>query len=648
MKSAIKYSLVFAIFTLLPSAQADEGGEEVESAKTFDLNYYSQSDSKNVNGSASYTVQLTRNLDFATSTSLDNGYNPEDNRSSRGRNTSLSIDYDPPSPWRLSVSYGNSYNLVHRPPAEEYDEFKTESSSNGVDSSLDYEFSTDLKADLRLGVQDSSQEILIARGEDVTPPTTSRSHNFGGGIDYNLTAATTFSVDYSGDISYSKIEIAKTRTYPPRPIKPALSHKIGNTVSGQIGMNKDLSEKLNLNLSFGVIDSVGRDRLEPALDSDMLDGNASGDVTYDLSSLLSLSNSVSFGRGRDFYENKERYRKIFNEIRYDVKRARFTNTTNVRVTPGEHSEFNVAINYEETENILRDADGKLPSRDDPGPASSCEMPSSYRITSDYDLALGEDVTFHLAHYLTESRLHKLVFPEQDKTTKFNNLDGNVGFDWTKSLRVDVNTAMNVVLYRHDDPDTAEDEDHDDLRILLGTSFIYDVTRDTTVEIKTDISKSSTTYIDPLTTKTDYAQINRHLYANVRRDFGELFKPSVGVDITYGRDYFPGSPQSNKRRLNIGVNPGAEINTSDKLKLNLTFSYSRETIEGVFEPDPEDWQIIYGYAGGVGVTYVVSKNLTLTSNSRASHSYYIKNSKRRYKEVPNETFFDFDAGLSFTF
>ena len=214
MKSAIKYFLVFAMLILLPSAQADEGGEEAESAKTFDLNYYSQSDSKNADGSVSYTVPLTRNLDFATSTSLDNGYNPEDNRSSRGRNTSLSIDYDPPSPWRLSFSYGNSYNLVHRPPTEEYDEFKTESSSNGVDSSLDYEFSTDLKADLRLGVQDSSQEILIARGEEVPPPTTSRSHNFGGGIDYNLTAATTFSVDYSGDVSSSKIEVAKTRTYP--------------------------------------------------------------------------------------------------------------------------------------------------------------------------------------------------------------------------------------------------------------------------------------------------------------------------------------------------------------------------------------------------------------------------------------------------
>lgn len=648
MRSAVKYLWLFAIFILLAPARADEGGEEATSAKTFDLNYTSQSDSKNVSAGVSYTVPLTDDLDFATSTSLDNGLNPEDNRTSRGRNTTLSIDYDPPSPWRLNVSYGNSYSLVHRPPAEQYDEFKTESSFNGVDSSLNYEFSDDLKADLRLGVQDSSQEILIARGEEIPPPTTSRSHNFGGGIDYNLTAATTVSVDYSGDISSSKIEVAKTRTYPERKIKPAVSRKITNNLSGQIGMNKDLSDKLNLNLSFGVNDNVGRDRLEPALDGDTLDGSASGDVTYNLSSLLSLSNSAGFTRGRDHYDNKERYRKIFNEIRYDVRRATFDDTVNIRVTPGEHSEFNVAVYYEESENILRDADGKLPARDEPGPASSCEMSESYRITSDFDLALGEDVTFHLAHYLTESRPHNLVFPEQDQTTKFNNLDANVGFDWTNALRVDVNTSMNVAMYRYDDEETARDSDHDDLKILLGTSFIYDVTRDTTVEIKTDISKNSTTYVNPFTTRNDNAQINRHLNTNVRREFGELFKPNVGIDITYGRDYYPGSPRSNRRRWVVGVSPGAELNTSDDLKLNFYFSYSRDKTEGVFRPEPEDWQINYGYAGGVGITYVVSENLTLTSSSSASHSFYIKNSKRRYKEVPNETFFDFDAGLNFAF
>lgn len=648
MKSAIKYLLVLFISVSFAPARAGEGGEEAESAKTFDLNYASRSDSKSTAASVSYTVPLTSNLDFSTSTSLDNGYNPEDNRSSRGRSTNLSINYDPPSPWRMSVSYGNSYSLVHRPPSERYDEFKTESSSNGVNSSLDYEFSSDLKTDLRLGVEDSSQEVLIARGEEVPPPTTSRRHSFGGGADYNLTTATTFSIDYGGDISSSKIEVTKTRTYPERKPKPAVSRKIGNSVSGRLSTNKDLSEKVNLNVSLGASDSVARDKLEPALDSDMLSGDASGDVTYNLSSLLSLSNSVTFNRGRDFYENKGRYEKQFNEVRYDVRRSGFTNNTNIRVAPGEHSEVNVNVEYSETENILKDVNGKLPPPDPPGPASSCETSSAYKVTSDFDLALGEDVTFHLAHYLTENRPHKLVFPEQDSTTRLNNLDGNVGFDWTEALRVDVRTAMSTVLYRYNDLETARDSDHDDLNVSLGTGFIYDLTRDTTLEIKTDISKTSTRYVNPATTGTDTARINRHLNAKVRREFGELFKPSVSIDLTHARDYFPASPRSNKRQRVLGVFPGIEINTSDKLKLNLNFSFSNDLREGVFRPDYEDWQLTRSFAGGVGLTYVLSQNFTFSANTNTSHTYYIKNSKRRYKEVPSETFFDVDAGFNFTF
>jgi hypothetical protein len=637
------------LFVLLAAARADEGGGEAESAKTFDLNYFSRSDSKNVGGSVSYTVPLTSNLDFSTSTSLDNGYNPEDNRSSRSRNTGLSIDYDPPSPWRMNVSYGNSYGLVHRPPSEEYDEFKTETSSNDLNSSLNYEFSDDLKTDLTLGVGDSMQEVIIARGEEVPPPSTSRTHRFGGGADYNLTAATTFSVNYNGDISSSKIDVVKSRTYPPRESKPALSRKIGNTVDGRLSMNKDLTDKLNLNISFGATDTVNRDNLEPAFDGDSLNGDASGDVTYNVSSLLSLSNSVSFSRRRDFYENKERYRKIFNDIRYDVKNASFDNTANIRVTPGEHSEINVAVNYGESENVLRDADGNLPSKEnDPGAASSCEITQSYRVTTDFDLALGEDVSFHLAHYLTESRPHKLVFSEQDQTTRNNNLDGNIGFDWTDKLRVDVATAMNVVLRRFEDPKSAL-ENSDDLKITLGTGFIYDVTRETTLEVKTDISKNSTTYVNPETVNTDTAQINRRLNTRMTREFGQLFKPTVGVDLTYGRDYFPGTPRSNKRRWIVGINPSTEVNTSDKMKLNFGFSYTRDRSEGVYRPRLEDWQIIVGYAGNLSVTYVLSQNLTFTSSTSSSHTYYLRlNRLGRYKEVPNETFFDFNAGLNFIF
>ncbi len=650
MKSVIKYLLVVSASVFVASARADEGGEGgegTESAKTFDLSYSSLSDSKSTAASVSYTVPLTPNLDFSTSTSLDNGYNPEDNRSSRGRNTSFSIGYDPPSPWRLNVSYGNSYSLVHRPPSERYDEFKTKSSSNGVNSSLDYEFSSDLKSDLTLGVEDSSQEILIARGEEVPPPTTSRTHRFGGGVDYNLTTATTFSVDYNGDISSSKIEVTKTRTYPERKPKPTLSRKIGNTVSSRLSTNKDLSEKLNLNLSFGVTDNVGRDRLEPALDSDLLDGSASGDVTYNLSPAWSLTNSVTFNRGRDFYENKALYEKQFNEVRYDVRRSTFKNNANIRVKPGEHSEASVAVEYEEKENILKDVNGKLPPRNRPESATSCEISSSYIVTSDFDLALGEDVTFHLAHYLTESRPHLLVFPEKDETTRLNNLDGSVGFDWTENLRVDVDTAMGITLYRYKNPVAAR-ENHDGLNVSLGTGFIYDVTRDTTLEVKTDISKTSTQYLNPLATGTDTARINRHLSTKVRREFGKLFKPEVTADLSYGRDYFPASPRGNMRQWVWGVFPGMEINTSDKLKLNLSSSFNNDLREGVFRPDPENWQLIRSFAGGIGVTYVLSQNLTFAASTNTSHTYYIKNSKRRYKEIPNETFFNVDAGFNFIF
>ncbi len=648
MKFKTEYFLAIACLLGLAPAWAQEEGGEGESAKTIDLGYFSVSDSRNANTSVSYTVPLTENVDFSTSTSLENGYNREDNRSSRGRNTSLSVDYDPPSPWRLSVAYGNTYSLVHRPWSEEYAEFKTESSSNNVNSSLDYEFSDDLKADLTLGVDESSQRVIIQEGT-VPPPSSGRGHNYGGGIDYNLTAATSFSLDYSGSIDSSKIELARTRTFPPRPPKLVLSRKKGNGLSAQLNTNKDLSEKVNLNLSFGVSDNVARDNLVPGLDSDSLNGNAQGDVTYNVSSLLSLTNSVTFGRKLDYYLNKAMYEKQFDEPVYDAEGSNFTDNATVRLTPGEHSEINVGIEYAESENVLYDDNKKLPDPElYPEKARLCATSQSFKVTTDFDLALGEDITFHLAHYLTESRPHKLLFEKQDQTTKVNNLDGSIGFDWTKDLRVDVNTAMNLTLYRYDDPETAKSEDLDDVNIYLSTGFIYDVTRDTTLEIRTDIRKTSREYVHPESPLFDTAKIDRHLSTKARREFGELFKPDVTVDLTYGREFYPRSPESNRRRLVVNVSPGTEINTSDKLKINLRFSYESDESDTVYNPKPEDWELRQSYSGGAGITYVVFKNLSLAFNTNNSHAVTIRDRVRRYKEVPAETFFDFDAGLSYTF
>jgi hypothetical protein len=650
MRYSFKYLLALLIAVTTPAAWAQDEGAE-EATKTLDAGFFSRSDSDHADASVSYTVPLTESLDFSTSTSLSNGFNTEDARASRGRNTNLGISYDPPSPWRLNVGYTNSYTLDHRPPSEVYEEFKTETSSNSVDSSLNYEISSDIKTDMTLAVGDSSQEILIEQTK-APPPTSGRNHTFGGGVDYNVTAATTVSVDYNGGIANQKIWLSRTRTFPPRPAKPADSRKIDNTISGSINTNKDLNENLSFMLGFSASDKISRDRLQPALENDALDGSGRGEITYSPNSTLSLSNAVSMGRSKTYYLNKGQYEKEFSERLYDLAGVSFQDNANVRITPSEQSEMNVGFEYFESEDTLRDVDGDLPPPEDLEAANACRILENLTLSSDVNLALGEDITFHLSHYLKESRPQKIVFKEQDSITRWDNLDGNIGFDWTEDLTVNVETSMNIALYRFEDADTALLEDLDDINVRLGTTFIYDVTRDTTLDVKTDIAKLSRIYRDPLSPNGDSARINRHLAATVTRKFGQIFKPQLTLDLTYAREYYPSSPAANRRRLGYSLSPTAEIKTSDRLTLNLDFSYGSEETDAVsssyYEPQPDDWQIYRTMGGGVRITYVVLNSLTCTFGANNSHAYYIKNSVRRYKEVPEESFFDLDAGLSYTF
>lgn len=651
MKYFVKYLPALLAAVIAAAAWAQDEGTDSEATKTLDAGFNSRSDSNDADANVSYTVPLTDSLEFSTSTSLSNGFNAEDARTSQGRNTNLGISYDPPSPWRLNVGYNNSYTLIHRPPSEKYEEFKTESSSNSVDSSLNYEISSDIKTDLNLGVNESSQEILIEQTK-APPPTSGRSHTFGGGVDYNVTKATTVTVDYTGEIAKQKIFTSKTRTFPPRPAKPADSRKLANTLSGGISTNKDLNEKVSFVLGLNAHESVSRDKLQPALDNDDLGATAQGEINYKPNSVLSLSNSVFLERSKTSYLHKGQYEKEFSERLYDTNGAGFRDNANLRITPSEQSDMNIGFEYSESENFLRDLDGKLPLKDDLDAASACLLSESYTLSSDVNLALGEDITFHLSHYLKESRPHKIVFPEQDSVTRADNLDGDIGFDWTEDLTVNIRTSMKITLDRFEDALAATDGDKNDVDVSLGTTFFYDVSRDTTIEVNTDISKTSATYVDPFTTRGDWARINRHFSAKLSRQFGKIFKPQLTLDLSYAREYFPSSPATNKRHLGYGIFPTAEFKTSDNLTLNVNFSYSSEETDAVessyYEPQPQDWYIYYSYSGGVSVSYVIVGDLTFTLNTSNIHTYYIRDRVRRYKEVPSESFFDLGAGLSYSF
>lgn len=637
------------VLSAAPAARG-EGDGDGESAKTFDTNYQSSSGQTSATASFAYNAPLTTNLIFAMSANVGNGYKTEDDSVSRDRNVNLSIDYDPPSPWRYSVGYLNTGNLYHRPASPDYDEFMTETRSNGVNSTLNYDFTENLKTNMSLGVDDSYQKTIIVMGQ-VPPPSSSRNHNYGGGLDYNLTTSTTVSVDYNGGISSSEIDMARMGTWPPREPKPMLSRKKSNSVSASLGTNKDVSDAVSLSSSLNASKSVARDNILPAMDTDDLSGGASASATWNPAKAFTISNSGTVDIRRGLFLNKGQYQQQFGETIYDSHTAGFNDTVEMRVTPSDNADISVNVNYNETETKLRDDQGRLPPSTDTSNANACGLNQDGKVNSSVNLALGQDITFHLTHYLSENRRHLIVYPEKDYRARSNNLDANIGFDWTKKLRVDVATAMKLTANRYFEAAAAKTGDRDDLNVNLNTTFTYSYSRDTEMTLATDISKDSSNYVHPEYSGGDYERINRHFGTSVRRGFGKLFIPALSVDLNADDEYYPSSSSSNRIHRGWSVYPSTEFNTSDNLSLRFGFSYSNEETDAMYNPKPENWELRQYYTATASITYSIIKNFTLYVNASDSHNvntFWSTEQNKRIVELPAESFFNVSAGLNYTF
>jgi hypothetical protein len=103
-------------------------------------------------------------------------------------------------------------------------------------------------------------------------------------------------------------------------------------------------------------------------------------------------------------------------------------------------------------------------------------------------------------------------------------------------------------------------------------------------------------------------------------------------------------------LGYSVNPSAEISTSPQLRFNLNAGFSEEVTEPTknTESRPEEWLLRRGFSAGAGIAYSISGSLTLSATANNSHNYNIRDRIRRSKEDPGESYFDFDAGLNYTF
>jgi len=622
------------------------GGEEEKATKTVDANFLSDNNANTSSAGVTYTVPLTPALTFSTTTNLSNGYSSIDQRVSRSRGTSLAIDYDPPSPWRLQVSYSNADDLFHRPASEQYDEFKTKTSSNTANSLLNYDFSEDLKTGLNLTAAENSTRVIITEGR-VPPPTQSRTHDYKGNADYNVTKSTTFSIDYSGGMEFSKLEVSQTRTEPPRPVKVMESRKRKDHIGGSLRFGKDITDTFNLSLSVLGNKDLSRDNnLEGATDADNLSAAGGSAITWKPVEMITATNNVDLNRGKNLYPHKYEYLRFFNTPVYDRYSRGLIDTAKISLKPSGASELAVSAEYNETETVIRDADNKLPDEEtDPEAVLECLNTANAKVGGSVDISIGQDITFHMTYNRFDTFYKYLITPIKNNSVSSNDLTSNIGFDWTKNLRVDVATGMNQSLNRYDDTAT---DDSNVLDVDLRTDFYYDVTAATALEFHVGIAKSSMTYPDPAVLTPDSARITRNFSAVARRQFGKVFKPGCTFGMDFARSYFPTSRRTNTTDDTLYITPTADFYTSDALTITLSYNYSNRISDKMFPSSEDDWSQNISYATSAGITYAPTTLLTLSVSASDSHNVNIRNSRRRSKEIPDESYFNMNAGVNFNF
>lgn len=94
----------------------------------------------------------------------------------------------------------------------------------------------------------------------------------------------------------------------------------------------------------------------------------------------------------------------------------------------------------------------------------------------------------------------------------------------------------------------------------------------------------------------------------------------------------------------------DFKTSNALTISLSANYSNQVKDKqiIREPRVDDWAQYLNYSTSAGITYSPVPTLTLSLNATETHNIEIRDRIRRVKVIPNETYFNMDAGLNFSF
>lgn len=638
------YLIITPSFAKTGGGDEGGGGGGNETTSTVGSGYNSNRSTDGINANLGYSNNLAKNLLFEFDVGLNNSYNTSEKREIQNHSVRLSNKYDPPSPWKLDVSYNYNRSYNYRPKDVNQDEYKAFNKEHNLSSSVSYAFTETVRTYLDVNLNKVLKESIVAGQSN--PDTRGEKKSINSSIEYDITPNTTTSFRYTGGIDSTEYSGSSERIADPLP-PPKKGRTENHTIYGVITSNNALTENIDIDISLNVTDQFKRDRLLPGLDSDKLTGSAGSTVKYDPSTKFDFTNNTTLSRGVIEYFNKADYQNEFSGNIYDTDDTRLYNSAAVTIKPsgGSSADFTYDITFSKQ---YRFKDGKVMPRhdEDPTAANSIYEDVEHRLVSGVNTAIGEDLTFHLTHYYSSSHPDYLQNPSKNALTNLNNLDSNLGYDITEKLRTDVKTILNFKNVRYDDR-TASVDDAKESSISLSNEFTFKPSLITKLTLGFLVKKDFNDYTN--NSDRSYENIDRHIISRISQDIGKLFDLSFNFTYKYNYTNFLASAQSNIRQNTITANPSAIINISESLFSSLRFTYSNVTQWKPYGDENDSinsWWRTHNYTTNFNVTYTPLDKFTVNFSLGSGHNFRLENEIYKVKKNEDNDYYNVSLDMNY--
>jgi hypothetical protein len=636
MKYLTKTAFLASFFVLLGWARAQEDDGE---AANYSFAYGASRSNRYIDGSASYSRYFTDDVYVSFNTSLGDQYNTREKRSIENRAINTQVTFDPTSPWYLSVIYRNSKNYNYRPRGPDLDEYKALTISNSLSSSLRYTYRDDLRTYFDVSLSKSRQESIVAGSPN--PDTSSESKRVSVRADYDVTSNTTLNGSYEGGVS--KSEFTGSRYWRTDPVTPArIGRTRTNRLNGSLDSNNVLTDSISFDSSLSVNLGADRDDLILGLTKDYLSGFGAASLTYNPVSEFTLDLSSNLSRSKTYYPYKDDYEKTFGAPIFDSVDRNWGNDVTMTISPSPQVSTNISYERSDVTNRRYEEDNVLPK--DPDAVSNIYDRLSETVRSNVDLSIGDDLTFHLSYYLTTLETDYILDPPSNTKTVSNNLDSNIGYDFTDTLRADVNTNMSINKDTYDHPSAAV-ENKVSSDITLGNTFTYRVSDDTKLTSRFNISAARTEYENA--PESNREVLGRNFGGSIDQDFSDVLDVTMSADVGLDQNNLPYRSQGNIRSEYFKLSPRVVLDVSEALTLTTSFSFNRDK---EWKPNDENWEETWrqtdDYNTSLNMTYRVFEDFNVNFSAINTHQLKISDKNLREKTYPDESYFNVSVSANY--